>query len=73
MELSTKMLKSRLLTLTRPSETSILEFEDENGQEKTFVDYNIQTNDSLHLISVPAYACPVPFVMEKEIWEDFVR
>lgn len=54
-------------------EPDILELEDENGQEKTLVDYKIQTNDNLHLISVPAYACPVPFVMEKEFREDFVR
>lgn len=31
----------------------ILEFEDEDGREQCLVDYNIQPNDRLHLISVP--------------------
>lgn len=34
-------------------EPEILEFEDENGREQCLLDYNIQPNDHLHLISVP--------------------
>lgn len=34
-------------------EPVILEFEDEDGREQCLMDYNIQTGDHLHLISVP--------------------
>lgn len=34
-------------------EPTILEFEDEDGREQAFVDYNIQPGDHLHLISIP--------------------
>lgn len=34
-------------------EPMILEFEDENGREQCLMDYNIQTGDRLHLISIP--------------------
>jgi len=34
-------------------EPRILDFEDEDGREQAFVDYNIQPGDHLHLISVP--------------------
>ena len=49
-------------------EYEILDFEDEDGREQCLMDYNIQTGDSLWLLSVPiaGYACPVPSEMEKE-------
>ena len=49
-------------------EPEILEFEDEDGREQTLIDYNIQSGDHLHLISVPlaGYACPIPKEMEEE-------
>ena len=31
----------------------ILEFEDEDGREQNLMDYNVQSGDNLHLISVP--------------------
>jgi hypothetical protein len=34
-------------------EPEILEFEDENGREQCLLDYNVQSGDRLHLISVP--------------------
>jgi hypothetical protein len=34
-------------------EDDILELEDENGREMALVDYNVQSGDRLHLISVP--------------------
>lgn len=34
-------------------EPEILEFEDEDGREQCFEDYNVQPGDCLHLISVP--------------------
>lgn len=34
-------------------EPKILEFEDEDGREQCLMDYNVQTGDHLHLISVP--------------------
>ena len=34
-------------------EPQILDFEDEDGREQCFLDYNIQPGDHLHLISVP--------------------
>lgn len=34
-------------------EPEVLEFEDENGREQALIDYNIQSGDHLHLISVP--------------------
>lgn len=49
-------------------EPVILEFEDEDGREQCLMDYNVQSGDYLHLISVPAYACPTPMEMERE-WE----
>ncbi len=54
-------------------EPEILEFEDESGRELTILDYGIKSGDSLHLLTVPAYACPVPTEMEKEFDdEDFI-
>ena len=47
-------------------EPEILEFEDADGCEHTLIDYNIQFGDNLYLISVPAYACPIPMEMESE-------
>lgn len=40
-------------TLDESEEPEILEFEDENGREQTFMDYNIQPGDYLHLTSIP--------------------
>ena len=34
-------------------EPEILDFEDEDGREQCLVDYNVQPDDHLHLISVP--------------------
>lgn len=34
-------------------ESMVLEPEDENGREQVFEDYNIQSGDHLHLITVP--------------------
>lgn len=34
-------------------EPEILEFEDANGREQALIDYEIQSGDHLHLISVP--------------------
>lgn len=34
-------------------EDEILELEDADGREMAFVDYNVQSGDHLHLISVP--------------------
>lgn len=34
-------------------EDEILELEDENGREMALVDYNVQSGDRLHMISVP--------------------
>lgn len=34
-------------------EDEILEFEDQDGREMALVDYNVQSGDRLHLISVP--------------------
>lgn len=47
-------------------EPVILEFEDEDGREQCLMDYNVQSGDHLHLIPVPAYACPIPMEMERE-------
>lgn len=47
-------------------EPEILDFEDEDGHEQNLMDYNIQSGDSFHLISNPAYACPVPQKMVNE-------
>ncbi len=47
-------------------EPAILDFEDENGRELNLRDYNVLTGDCLHLLSVPAYACPVPDDMENK-------
>lgn len=46
-------------------EPAILEFEDEDGREQSLLDCNILSGDCLHLMSVPAYACPVPKDMAK--------
>lgn len=54
--------------LDEAEEPVILELEDEDGREKCLMDYNVQSGDYLHLISVPAYACPIPMEMERE-WE----
>lgn len=52
-------------------EPEILDFEDEDGREQCLRDYNIQSGDRLHLISVPiAYACPVPNGMKNEYFYD---
>ena len=48
-------------------EPAILEFEDEDGREQSLLDYNVQPGDCLHLMSVPAYACPVPKDMAKRM------
>lgn len=48
-------------------EPEILEFDDADGHEQTLIDYNIIPGDTLYLISVPAYACPVPTEMEADI------
>lgn len=53
-------------------EPVVLEFEDEEGREQSFRDYNILSGDCLHLLSVPAYACPVPSEMEKE-WKQYYQ
>lgn len=34
-------------------EPEILDFEDEDGREQCLMDYNVQSGDHLHLISVP--------------------
>lgn len=34
-------------------EPKILDFEDEDGREQCLMDYNVQSGDHLHLISVP--------------------
>jgi len=47
-------------------EPAILDFEDENERELSLRDYNVLSGECLHLISVPAYACPVPNDMENE-------
>lgn len=47
-------------------EPVILDFEDENECELSLRDYNVLSGECLHLISVPAYACPVPNDMENE-------
>lgn len=47
-------------------EPVILEFEDEDGSEQSITDYGVKPGESLHLLVVPAYACPVPSEMEKE-------
>lgn len=39
--------------LENGEEPEVLEFEDENGREQALIDYNIQSGDHLHLISVP--------------------
>lgn len=39
--------------MSEGDDPEILEFEDCDGREQTLVDYNIQPNDHLHLISVP--------------------
>lgn len=49
-------------------EPVILELKDEDGREQCLMDYNVQSGDYLHLISVPAYACPIPMEMERK-WE----
>ena len=48
-------------------EPSVLDFEDEDGREQSLLDYNVQPGDCLHLMSVPAYACPVPKDMAKRM------
>lgn len=48
----------------------ILEPEDEDGRKKSLMDYNVQSGDHLHLITVPAYACPIPEGMRKE-WAQY--
>ena len=58
--------------MDKNEEPEILEFEDEDGYEQTLLDYDVQPGDFLHLISVPAYACPVPSIMENE-WEQFCK
>lgn len=47
-------------------ELVILELKDEDGREQCLMDYNVQSGDYLHLIPVPAYACPIPMEMERE-------
>lgn len=38
----------------------VFEFEDEEGNEQSLLDYNIMDGDNLHLASVPLYGCPMP-------------
>ena len=61
------------LVLDDYDEPTILEYEDEDGLEQSMVDYGIKPGDSLRLLTVPAYACPVPTQMEQEFDDnDFV-
>lgn len=55
-------------------EPAILDFEDENGRELSLRDHNVLSGDYLHLLSIPAYACPIPKEMEKEEYyeDDFI-
>lgn len=56
-------------------EPEVLELEDEDGRDCSLLDYNIQSGDCLHLLSVPiaGYACPVPVKMEKEWVQYYLR
>lgn len=47
-------------------EPEVLEFEDGDGRENSLLDYNIQSGDCLHLMSIAAYACPIPEKMKNE-------
>lgn len=38
---------------TEDGEEEVLELEDQDGREMALVDYNVQSGDRLHLISVP--------------------
>lgn len=45
--------------LENGEEPEVLEFEDEEGDGLSLMDYNIKTGDHLHLIEPPLYGCPI--------------
>ena len=54
-------------------EPTILDFKDEDGNEQSILDYGIKPGDCLRLLSVPAYACPIPAKIEKEWLQYYLR
>lgn len=52
-------------------EPVILDFEDEEGNQQSIMDYNIKNGDHLHLIQPPLYGCTMDDVEEVDSSADY--